>query len=92
MHHAPSCDFNHTFAHRHIKKKCNIGRVQGLPYPNLDAYTVIVKAAALIHDEEIVEKNQSKSCNVQVNMRDLQDPEFSEDYEREISYARQCCT
>jgi hypothetical protein len=31
-----------------IKNKCNLSRTQGLPYPTLDAYVAIVKAAAQI--------------------------------------------
>jgi hypothetical protein len=59
---------------------------QGLPYPTLDAYIAIVKATAQIQDEEVVEKNRSASHNVQVNIHDLQDHEFYDDYERETYY------
>jgi hypothetical protein len=40
-----------------IKNKCNVSRAQGLPYPTLDAYIAIVKAAAQIQDKETVDKN-----------------------------------
>jgi hypothetical protein len=40
-----------------IKNKCNVSHAQGLPYPTLDAYIAIVKAAAQIQDEETVDKN-----------------------------------
>jgi hypothetical protein len=65
-----------------IKNKCNISHAQGLPYPNFDAYSVIVKAAAQIHDEETVLKQKIASRNVQVNMHDLQDHKFYDDHER----------
>jgi hypothetical protein len=37
-----------------IKNKCNVSRA---PYPTLDAYIAIVKAAAQIQDKETVDKN-----------------------------------
>jgi hypothetical protein len=45
-----------------------------------------VKAAAQIQDEEVVEKNRSASCNVQVSIHDLQDHGFYYDYECETYY------
>jgi hypothetical protein len=69
-----------------IKNKCNISRTQGLPYLTLDAYDAIVKATAQIQDKETVEKSRSASCNVQVNVHDLQDLEFYDNYEQRETY------
>jgi hypothetical protein len=69
-----------------IKNKCNVSCAQGLPYPTLDAYIAIVKAATQIQDKENIDKNRSASRNVQVNAHDLQDFEFYDDYERETYY------
>jgi hypothetical protein len=68
-----------------IKNKCNVSHAQGLPYPTLDAYITIVKAAAQIQDKETIDKNQSASRNVQMNAHDLQD-KFYDDYERNAYY------
>jgi hypothetical protein len=46
----------------------------------------IVKPAAQIQDEETVAKNQSVSHHVQVNVHDLQDHKFYDNYECETYY------
>jgi hypothetical protein len=53
---------------------------------SLVSYVAIAKAAAQIQDEENVEKNRRVSRNVQVNIHDLQDHEFYDNYERETYY------